>query len=267
MKFNINEENKDEFGRVNGIFAVDKPKNVRAHDLVYDFRRKYNTREVGHAGALDPFATGLMILLVGKATKMSDEFLNLDKEYEATILFGISTDSADTEGTINGLTSPIDFSEKDLMKVFELFKENYDQYVPIFSSVKVKGEKLRELARKADSFNFLNQDGKVIVDFIKNDNSFRRLELPHKIVKITLLELLEFKTIDFEELNQNYPELYSKIKNYSADFNSQLKVAKIRVACSKGTYIRQLAEDIGKKLDEASMLIELRRTRVGDIVI
>lgn len=98
--YQVNQITKDEFGRVSGVFAYNKPAGVSSHDIVYKFRRHFETKKVGHAGTLDPFADGLLIVLVGKATKLSDTFLNTDKEYRARILFGIETNSGDPEGDI-----------------------------------------------------------------------------------------------------------------------------------------------------------------------
>jgi len=227
----------DEFGRSNGIVLVDKPKGVSSHDIVDDFRKKYFTKKVGHAGTLDPFASGLLIILVGKATKRSDDFLKLDKEYIAEILFGKETDSGDPEGEIVKKDDNASVSKKEIENALKEFTPEYNQFVPVYSSVKVEGQKLRKLARKYESFKIRSEGGEKFVDFLDENQIKKTIELPSKKVKLYELELLDF---------------------------TEKKTAKVRIKCSKGTYIRQLAIDLGKKLNTPAMLINLRRTTIGN---
>jgi tRNA pseudouridine55 synthase len=264
MELRINKIQRDEFGRPHGVLAIDKPAGITSHDLVDKVRRILRIKQVGHAGALDPFATGLMILLVGKATKLSDKFLNNDKEYLAKVLFGISTDSADTEGKITQVADAHDFvSEQLLDPVLAKFQGPHTQYVPVYSSVKVAGNKLRVLARSASSFSITEIDGKkhVIFAFPSGDKD---IELPSHEVQLHELELMNFDdsvNIAQSTFGENNREQLKDQLNFP--------IAEIRVACSKGTYIRTLAEDIGAALPRAvpSMLVELRRTRIGKIDI
>jgi len=241
-KYEVNKIYQDEFGRVNGVFAIDKPEGKSSHDMVYEYRRKFNTKTVGHAGALDPFASGLLIILVGKATKLSNQFLEFDKEYVAEITFGIKTNTLDPEGEITDEKN-VEINKTELEKVLQSFSPEYEQYVPVFSSVKVQGNKLRELARKYD-FKITKEN---IIQFLQDSEIKKEMPLPKKLVKIYEIELLK--------LNKEMVEKYKK----------ELYVATIKIRCSKGTYIRKLAEDVGTKLNSPAMLINLRRTKVGDI--
>ncbi|MDQ6984999.1 MAG: hypothetical protein Q9M91_00520 [Candidatus Dojkabacteria bacterium] len=261
---------QDEFGRWSGVEIIDKPKWKTSHDIVDESRIKYGTRQVGHAGTLDPFATGLLIVLVGKATKLSDQFLNMDKEYEAEILFEIGTDTGDIEGEITNDKFKItkNIENEKIKIVLESFIGKYNQFVPVYSSVKVKGDKLRVLARKYEKFEIMgdkskgkNQNSK-IVKFFNGDDLKKEVELPLKHLKVYEMELLEINEITKEDLKKEL-----KDENLQDINISSFKTAKVRIFASKGIYIRQLAVDIGDKLGVAATLLNLRRTRVGDIAI
>ena len=260
MHYKVNVLQIDDFGRPSGILAINKPVDITSHDVVYKVRKALNTRVVGHAGALDPFATGLIIIMVGKATKLADTYIAHDKEYKAKILFGISTDSADTEGKVTEVMEVQNLD--DLENVLPKFVPEYDQFVPVFSSVKVNGDKLRELARKYDRFELSDRDGKRFVTFHR-ENDDKEVELPQHHCRIPKLELLGTETIDISKT-----EFGKKNVNELAGI-TQLPTADILVACSKGTYIRALAEDIGNAMEPQlpAMLIGLERTRVGEISI
>lgn len=263
---NLYEPNKiysDEFGRISGIFLVDKPIGKTSHDMVYEFRRKFETKKVGHAGALDPFATGLLIILVGKAAKLSDSFLGLDKEYEAEIAFGFKTDTLDTEGKLVA-TSNKEFDLQELKDVLESFKPEYLQEIPIYSSVKVKGDKLRELVRRSESNVITNNaDGSRSIQFHKEGKILKELIIPQKVVKIYNLELLDLASNNIDKYN--FPEEFlTQLREKNI---MQFKSAKILANVSKGTYIRKLAEDIGDKLQTSAMLVNLKRTKVGEYTL
>lgn len=263
--FEINKTYTDDFGRVSGIFAVDKPVGKTSHDMVYEYRKKLGTKKVGHAGALDPFASGLLIILAGRATKLSDEFLNLDKEYRAEILLGISTDSGDPEGKLTSVATLEEakflretISEEMVNNALKEFQPSYNQFVPVYSSVKVDGEKLRRLARSFEYFKIKEfSDNAKVVQFFQNDELKKEVNLPQKEVKIYEIELLSLTSKNYE-INEEENGIKSCIK-------IDLPLLKVRVKCSKGTYIRQLAEDIGVKLRTPAMLVNLKRTSVGDI--
>ena len=225
----------------NEILLIDKPAGISSFGVVARVRRVLSEQagkkvKVGHTGTLDPFATGLLILLTGKMTKKSNEFLKLDKTYEATLKLGYTSTTGDPEGVITAseitadacsspslrverrsLRSPLvaqaalDFDA--VMQTLNAVVGEIEQQVPKFSAVKINGQRAYKLAR----------DGK---DF----------ETPTRKVTIYSIEILEY----------NYPEL------------------KIRTHVSSGTYIRTLAEDIGKKLGTGAYLTSLRRITVGN---
>lgn len=255
----------DEFNRVNGIFIYNKPSGVSSHDIVYKFRREFKTKKVGHAGTLDPFADGLLVLLVGKATKLSDKFLNTDKEYRAKILFGIETNSGDPEGEITSFSSSREeISKQNIEQALIEFKNSYTQFVPVFSSVKVGGKKLRELARSHDTF--MIEDKRV--KFYKKDKLVVDIDLPYKEVKILGSTINEIEKISKENLVQLFKTTYGNKKD--VDINKLLPeyyYADITLTVSKGTYIRQFAIDLGKKLNIPSMLMTLTRTKVGEFTL
>jgi len=168
--------------------------------------------KVGHCGTLDPFATGLLILLTGKMTKKSDEFLKLDKVYEATIELGATSTTGDPEGEITKCAAK-EISSEEVQEVLKKFVGEIEQTPPAYSAIKVDGQRAYKLARAG-----------------------KKVEIPARKVTIHNIELLEFE----------FPEL------------------KIRVHCSSGTYIRTLAEDIGKALGTGAYTKELRRLKVGD---
>lgn len=198
-----------------GFLLVDKPVGPTSHDVVDMVRRALHTRKVGHAGTLDPFASGLLILAVGSKTKEISKFVGLDKAYEATVRFGATSDTMDRTGTIEQKDcSPI--SQTELEAALEKFRGEIDQTPPMYSAKKVGGKKLYELAR----------EGK---------------EIERKPVRVTIHEL--------ELVSFSWP------------------TAVIRTRVSSGTYIRALADDIGKELGCGAYLEELRRTRIGTYTV
>lgn len=200
------------------IIAVDKPYKWTSFDAVKRLRgaiqRRLRVRKfkVGHAGTLDPLATGVLIICTGRATRRIDELQNGVKEYIATLRLGATTPSFDLETEIDA-TYPTEHITRELSeKALEAFRGEIMQIPPIYSAVKVEGKRAYKLARKG-----------------------REVELKAKPLKIDELELMEFSP---EEIV-------------------------LRIVCSKGTYIRALARDIGKALGSGAHLTALRRTRVG----
>jgi tRNA pseudouridine55 synthase len=261
-RFQPNKIYQDDFGRASGIFLANKPKGITSHDVVYRYRKKLQTKKVGHAGALDPFASGLLIILAGKATPLSADFLNLDKEYIADILFGVETNSGDIEGeVINYTPQEFEINLSDLETTLKTFRQEYNQFVPVFSSVKVQGQKLRELARKHNRFEILESDG------VKTIRFFKKTEEEEKLVKVVNLPS---KNVNIYEIELQKSERLSKddlVSKYALKFdlqNIKYTVATVRIKCSKGTYIRQLAVDIGVKLGVPAMLVALQRTQIGE---
>jgi len=200
---------------VSGVLTVNKPKGKTSFSLVGAVRRITGVRKVGHAGTLDPLATGVMILLIGKQyTRLSDSFLHADKEYVGKLHFGIRTDSYDSEGAVISESDIVPSSE-EVHKVLSKFQGEILQTPPMFSAKKVGGKKLYQLARKG-------------------------IEIERKANKVT---------VDVKLIEYAYPYLT------------------VRVACSKGTYIRSLAEDIGLDLGCGAHLCELTRTRSGSYLL
>jgi len=194
-----------------GVLLVNKPRGKTSFSLVYALRRLSQIKKIGHAGTLDPFATGVMILLIGKKfTRLSDHFLHHDKEYVAKVHLGVETDTYDCEGRILLETSLIP-SLEEIQRTLQNFQGKILQTPPMFSAKKVQGKKLYELARKG-------------------------LEIPRVAAPIEL---------ETQLISYTYPYLELKIR------------------CSKGTYIRSIAHDLGKELGTGAHLSELVRTRSG----
>lgn len=206
---------------MDGVLIIDKPAGITSHDVVARVRRALATKRVGHTGTLDPFATGVMVVLVGKATRLA-QFLDKDeKEYEALVQFGFETDTGDNTGmpTGDGRLGDEEIIERlrsiNLESTLSAFRGNILQTPPMYSAKKVEGKKLYELARKG-------------------------VEIERKPVEITIGKLEIIKT----------------------ETNSETAVH-IRVACSAGTYIRTLAQDLGCATGLGAHLTELRRIRSG----
>lgn len=259
MDYVVNKLNFDEYGRPSGILAINKPVGMTSHDVVAKVRKILGTPKVGHAGALDPFADGLLIILVGKATKDSDKFLLQDKSYLATLLLGIKTTSADPEGDILEVKTNVTVPE-NIQEILNSFMPEYEQYVPVFSSVKYQGEKLRVLARSAEHWEIKDVDGKKVFIFTRRGKT-ESIDIPKHVSKIYSIKPLEQGEIDITNSdfhNRNQDQLGN---------NLSFPSLKIDVTCSKGTYIRALAEDITARFSPPApaMLWNLTRSRIGEI--
>lgn len=194
------------------LLLIDKPKDWTSFDVVAKVRNAIRIKKVGHAGTLDPMATGLLILCTGKMTKQIEGYMAEEKEYEGTILFGATTPSYDAESEIDATFDIAGLTAEQLQEAAKAFVGQIEQVPPVYSAIKIKGERAYNLARK----------GKEV-----------KME-PRKVE----IRELEFTRIAFPEV----------------DF---------RVVCSKGTYIRSLAHDLGKALDNGAHLTRLVRTRIG----
>lgn len=212
---------------MDGVLIINKPIGKTSFDIIREVRKKYNTKKVGHIGTLDPMATGVLPVLIGKATKLSNYLMEHDKEYIATLSLGEKRDTGDSEGKIIE-TKHVDnyiFDKKNITKIKEIldsFLGESMQIPPMYSAIKVNGKKLYNIARKG-------------IEIERN---------PRKII-INEIELL----------NTNYNE------------NEQKAEISFRVVCSKGTYIRTLCEDIANKLGTVGYMSSLKRTRVGTFEI
>lgn len=133
---------------MDGILLVDKPAGMTSHDVVDLIRRQFDIKKAGHAGTLDPAATGLLVVLIGKATKLSSKFTSGDKEYEAVMTLGRRTDSGDAEGEILSESDFRGITEERIREAFRSFEGETEQIPPMFSAVRHKGKRLYELARK-----------------------------------------------------------------------------------------------------------------------
>ena len=196
-----------------GVLLVDKPAGLTSHDVVDRVRRHFGFKKVGHCGTLDPAATGLLILVLERATKLQDRLMSDDKMYEGTMLLGVSTDSQDADGKViaEKLVPPL--TEEDIDRVFAKFRGDLQQVPPMVSAVKHQGTPLYKLARK----------GKTV-------------EREPRLVHIYDLRVLGL----------------------------ELPRVRLRVACTKGTYVRTLCSDVGDVLGCGAHLYELRRMRSGD---
>jgi tRNA pseudouridine55 synthase len=213
---------------MDGLLVIDKPAGLTSHDVVARTRHILHERRIGHTGTLDPFATGVLAILVGRATRLAQFLSGDEKEYDAVIRLGYATDTGDRTG------KPIfesaanqerlgAWTEQEMETALESLRGEIDQVPPMYSAKKIGGKKLYELAR----------DGK---------------EVERKPVRVCIYEFAAIKP-DGQLLKDNLDGTF--------DFH-------VRVVCSSGTYVRTLAEDFGRRLQVGAHLAELRRTRVGD---
>ena len=210
-----------------GALVIDKPAGWTSHDVVARVRSIIGERRVGHTGTLDPFATGVLVVLVGRATRLAQFLADAEKEYEAVIRFGYATDTGDLTGArlvSEFHAKPQSFSKEEIGKAMASLRGETSQMPPMYSAKKVGGRRLYELARSGE-------------------------EIEREPVTVNIRE--------FEALASADPTL-------KEDGTADLPV---RVVCSAGTYIRTLAEDLGKRLGVGAHLSELRRTRAGTFKI
>lgn len=199
------------------ILPVDKPRGLPSFSVVEQIQDGTGVQTVGHAGTLDPLATGLLIVLVSRpATRLQEACMHLPKTYEATLRLGEVTPSLDAETEVVERQDPSEITRSDLEEVRESFLGVIQQVPPMYSAVKVDGERLYEKARRGET-----------------------VDRPPRQVRIDRLELTEWTSPDLT----------------------------VRVKCSKGTYIRALARDLGDALDVGAHLVALRRTAIGPYVV
>ncbi|MCI5976818.1 MAG: tRNA pseudouridine(55) synthase TruB [Clostridiales bacterium] len=198
-----------------GIVIVDKPAGWTSQDVTARLRRVFGTRRIGHGGTLDPMATGVLPVFVGRATRGVEFFEHADKTYEAVLRLGTVTDTQDSTGTVLE-KRPAAVTEAEFRDILPKFTGKITQVPPMYSAIKVDGKKLYELARAG-----------------------KEVERKPREITIFSLELLEFSG----------------------------ETAKIRVHCSKGTYIRTLCHDIGAALGCGACMETLRRTAAGEYTL
>ncbi|HEY1765160.1 MAG TPA: tRNA pseudouridine(55) synthase TruB [Opitutaceae bacterium] len=192
-----------------GVLLVDKPKEHTSHDVVARLRGKLRMKKVGHAGTLDPMATGLLIILLGKATRISQYLISLDKDYEGTVELGKTTDSQDAEGRVMETRPVPPLTEAEVRTAMQGFLGDQYQIPPMFSAIKIDGVALYKKARKGEE-----------------------VEREPRFIRIKAWDLVRFASphIDF------------------------------KLSCTKGTYVRTLAHDLGNKIGCGAHLSALRRT-------
>ncbi len=199
-----------------GVLLVDKPQGLTSHDVVYHLRRKLQIKKIGHAGTLDPMATGVLVMLIGKATRISQYLMSVDKVYEGEATLGVVTDSQDAEGEVMSTQPVPELTEARVREVMKGFLGDQYQIPPMHSAIKIGGVPLYKLARKGEE-----------------------VEREPRFIRIAAFNLRSFATpkITFE------------------------------LHCTKGTYVRTVASDLGQKLDCGAHLSALRRTGSGKFTI
>ena len=196
----------------NGILLLNKEPGFTSHDAVAKLRGILRFRRIGHAGTLDPMAQGLLVMLLGKATRASEYASGAEKEYIADFILGVETDTQDTTGNVLA-EAPVDVTETQLRQALSSFEGGYDQVPPMYSAIQKDGVRLYDLARKG-----------------------KEVERESRFIALPLLELLSFEA----------PR------------------GKLRVPCSKGTYIRTLCHDLGQRLGCGGAMSALTRVQAGD---
>lgn len=200
------------FGPLDGALLIDKPPGLTSHDVVHRVRRRFNLKKVGHCGTLDPNATGLLILVLGQATRLSDKFMASDKVYEGDIRFGETTNSYDSDGELVASLPVPPLTLEQLNAEAEAFLGDQQQVPPMVSAVKIKGVPLYKLARKGEEVE-------------------RQPRLVH---------IYNFRFTAYAE-----------------------PVGHFRIACTKGTYVRSVAHELGTKVGCGAHLASLRRLASG----
>jgi tRNA pseudouridine55 synthase len=201
-----------EFSPLDGAILIDKPAGPTSHDVVDVIRRQFGIKKVGHCGTLDPNATGLLIIVLGRGTKLSEKLMSDDKVYEGSIKFGETTNSYDADGEIFETHPVPPLTVEHLNELAATFVGDLMQMPPMFSAIKKDGVPLYKLARKG-------------------------IEVPREP---RLIHIYSFRFTDYRE-----------------------PLGSLRVACTKGTYVRSLAHDLGQKIGCGAHLATLRRTASG----
>ncbi len=194
------------------LFVIDKPSGLTSHDVVDHVRRALKMRRVGHAGTLDPGATGVLLVLTGRATRLAQFLVETEKEYVGEMMLGVATDTQDAEGKVIATADSAGIDRAQVEGAFAAFRGDIDQIPPMTSAIKQDGQRLYALARKGIT-----------------------VERKPRRVRIERFEVTTF-----------VPPLVG-----------------FEVVCSKGTYVRTLAADVGERLGCGAHVSELRRTRVG----
>lgn len=201
-----------EFSALDGALLIDKPSGPTSHDVVDAIRRKFGIKKVGHCGTLDPAATGLLIIVLGRGTKLSEKLMGDDKVYEGTMKFGEATDSYDADGELTASLPVMPMTLDELNEAAASFIGDQMQVPPMVSAIKKGGVPLYKLARKG----------------VEVEREPR------------LVHIYNFRFTDYAE-----------------------PVGSFKLACTKGTYVRSVAHDLGQKLGCGAHLATLRRSVSG----
>lgn len=203
--------------------VIDKPASWTSHDVVARLRRTLRERRVGHTGTLDPFATGVLVVMAGRATRLAQFLAGDEKEYEATVRLGYATETGDLTGAPRTPLTPVSFEPSDVEAALASLRGEIEQVPPMYSAKKIGGRKLYELARRGE-------------------------EIERRAVRVQVREFA--LTAAGEET------LWTTNDDGTTD-------VRVRVTCSAGTYVRVLAEAFGERLGTGAHLVSLRRTRAG----
>ena len=198
------------------VFLIDKPLEWTSFDVVKKVRNALKIKKVGHAGTLDPLATGLLIVCAGKKTKSIDSYMAQEKEYTGTFVIGKTTESFDLEKEVIDVADPSKITLEQVKAAASQLTGDIMQVPPMHSAIKVDGKRVYEAARKG-----------------------QEVKMEARPVTVSVFEITDYRC----------PEV------------------KFRIVCSKGTYIRSLARDLGELLGVGAYMSELRRTRIGDFRI
>lgn len=190
-----------------GLLLVNKPSGITSHDVVAKIRKIFSTKSVGHTGTLDPLAAGVMVLLLGEATKLSQYILEGDKAYRVKMKLGLTTDTLDITGKIIS-EQQVAVSQQDIENIIPQFAGEHEFSVPLYSAIKVQGQKLYEYARQSEE-----------------------VTVPKKLMKFWNIKILSI----------------------------EIPIVEFEVHCSKGSYIRTLVDEIGKRLKCGAVMTELTR--------
>jgi len=217
----------DKLGTTGQVIVIDKPSGISSARMVNLLKPAFKGQKIGHAGTLDPFASGVLIILVGSATKLFNHFQGLPKTYLATIIFGQQTNTLDPEGRIIRQIPPQQAAAKITKSVcqqlIDNFPSQYTQTIPLYSAVKYQGKPLYWWARQG-----------------------KTQHLPTKTKKVSISQL---KLINFTSNPAGYP------------------TAQVKITVSSGFYVRQWAADLGRSLEVPSYLLALRRLSIGEYQI
>lgn len=242
------------------VIAVDKPYRWTSADVVrrvkYAAIRHFGKKnlKVGHAGTLDPLATGVLLVCIGPATRMAEDLQKHDKEYVAGITFGATTPSYDLEKEIDARFPFEHITESGLREALATFVGEQDQVAPLFSAKNIDGKRAYEIARQAFKAG---------------------LPIPDDVIRASRISITACDLLSFDESSPAVPEtgdcatLGSKVSSRInvAEDDPDLPHAVVRLACSKGTYVRAFARDLGEALGSGAYLYGLRRSRSGEFLV